>query len=147
MLTDRFSSYQKTGERMLYVLELSKGIFIDARRRGGVARYINHSCVPNCTMDRWKVRGVTRMCVFTTRAIEEGEELTFDYKWERLKGRPLTKCYCGAEGCRGFLETEAVKIFEETDGEGRRKGDWRKLRGGEEGEVSCKRERERDDGR
>jgi len=49
---------QYTHERMLYIMSLDGDIFIDARKKGGLARYINHSCSPNCIVDRWKVREV-----------------------------------------------------------------------------------------
>lgn len=34
--------------------------YIDAEHKGGIARFVNHSCEPNCVMQRWKVR---RMCI------------------------------------------------------------------------------------
>ncbi|GMH64034.1 hypothetical protein TL16_g03870 [Triparma laevis f. inornata] len=125
-LNERFAQYQAKNDRMLYILELSKGLYIDARSKGGVARFINHSCKPNCTMEKWKVRGNYRMVVFALRDIKKDEELTFDYKWDRRKGRPRTKCYCGVEECRGYLETDTAPVFEEVDGEGKKVGDWRK---------------------
>ena len=91
-------------ERMLYIMALDTGVYIDARHRGGIARYINHSCEPNCKVDRWKVRGVLRACVFAIRDIEVGEELSFDYQWGRKRGRALTKCHCGSAMCRGTIE-------------------------------------------
>ncbi|GMH79550.1 hypothetical protein TrST_g4568 [Triparma strigata] len=132
-LNQRFADYLKVNDRMLYVLELAKGIYIDARSKGGVARYINHCCTPNCTMEKWKVRGNYRMVVFALRDIKKDEELTFDYKWDRRKGRPLTKCHCESPECRGYLETEAVSVFEEVDEDGKKIGDWRRLKEGESG--------------
>ncbi|GMH67623.1 hypothetical protein TrRE_jg7010 [Triparma retinervis] len=125
-LSDRFRSYK--GERMLYILQLTKGVYIDARKKGGAARFINHSCEPNCTMDKWKVRGGYRMCVMATRLIPEGAELTFDYQWERRPGRPRTKCYCGTPSCRGFLETE---VWVEDPETGKAMGNWRKPKASE----------------
>ena len=71
------------------------------------------------------------MCVMSTKAIAEGEELTFDYQWERRPGRPLTKCYCGAEKCRGFLEAE---VYVEDPETGKVMGNWRKPKPEEKGE-------------
>jgi len=90
---------------MLYILQISPDVFVDARRTGGIARFINHSCDPNCTMEKWIVNGHPRMCVFSLRDIKDGEELTFDYQWEKRDERQLTKCYCGTRLCRGFLES------------------------------------------
>lgn len=101
-LDDLFRRYKN--ERMLYIMALDNDVYIDARHRGGIARYINHSCEPNCAVHRWKVRGISRACIFATREILEGEELSFDYQWEYKRGRALTKCYCGAEKCRGTIE-------------------------------------------
>eukprot|EP00956_Cyclotella_meneghiniana_P044340 scaffold313154_cov96-Cyclotella_meneghiniana.AAC.3 len=97
-----FARYKS--ERMLYIMALDGDVYIDARYRGGIARYINHSCKPNCEVHRWKVRGIIRAGIFATRDIMPGEELSFDYQWERKRGRAFTKCYCGSENCRGTLE-------------------------------------------
>ena len=107
-------------ERMLYIMALDGDIYLDARHRGGIARYINHSCEPNCVVHRWKVRGIIRACVFALRDISTGEELSFDYQWDRKRGRAVTKCYCGSEKCRGTLEIpkdfEEVEEMEELEG-------------------------------
>ncbi|ACI64869.1 SET-domain containing protein, partial [Thalassiosira pseudonana CCMP1335] len=93
-----FARYKS--ERMLYIMALDGDIYLDARHRGGIARYINHSCEPNCAVHRWKVRGIIRAGVFALREILEGEELSFDYQWDRKRGRAATKCYCGSDKCR-----------------------------------------------
>jgi serine/threonine protein kinase len=91
-------------DRMLYIMALDNGVYLDARKKGGLARYINHSCDPNCKVERWKVRGILRAAVVTLRDLKAGEELTFDYQWERKRGRATTKCHCGSTKCRGTLE-------------------------------------------
>lgn len=53
---------------------------IDATR-GSIARFVNHSCDPNCTMDQWHVSGKPRMALFAKREIMTGEELTYDYNF------------------------------------------------------------------
>ena len=83
-------------------------------------RFINHSCDPNAQTQKWTVNGELRVGFFTTREVRgiinqlnkyfyksstnplqvrEGEELTFDYKYERY-GNVAQKCYCGATCCR-----------------------------------------------
>lgn len=47
---------------------------------GGLARFINHSCNPNCVCKAFYVNGVTRMGIYAKRAIALGEELHYDYK-------------------------------------------------------------------
>ncbi|KAL3817761.1 hypothetical protein ACHAXA_002405 [Cyclostephanos tholiformis] len=129
-----FAEYKS--ERMLYIMALDGGVYIDARHRGGIARYINHSCEPNCRVDRWKVRGVLRACVIAIRHIEEEEELSFDYQWDRKRGRALTKCYCGSAKCRGTIEVpkDAAEIEREIKEE--LEGKWLeqpRVGGGEDG--------------
>ncbi len=97
--------FQKyANERRLYIMALDGNIYIDARKRGGIARYINHSCDPNCVVERWKVRGILRAAVIAIQDIPAGTELSFDYQWERKRGRAPTKCHCGEAICRGTLE-------------------------------------------
>lgn len=91
-------------ERKLYIMALTNDVYLDARKKGGVARYINHSCDPNCVVERWRVRGILRAAVIASRDIPAGTELSFDYQWERKRGRAPTKCHCGAANCRGTLE-------------------------------------------
>ena len=75
---------------------------IDACRRGNKARFINHSCEPNCETQKWVVKGELKIGFFATRAIEAGGEVQFDYNFERYGDKP-TKCHCGAATCRGFI--------------------------------------------
>lgn len=75
---------------------------IDACRRGNKARFINHSCEPNCETQKWVVKGELKIGFFATRAIPAGSEVQFDYNFERYGDKP-TKCHCGAATCRGFI--------------------------------------------
>lgn len=52
----------------------------------------------------WTVRGDLRVCVFTKKPVKAGQELTFDYGWEPMARRPLTKCLCNSATCRLFIE-------------------------------------------
>lgn len=70
-------------------------------------------------MHRWKVKGISRACVFALRDIKEGEELSFDYQWERKRGRAFTKCHCGSSNCRGTIESSEERdddLADELDG-------------------------------
>lgn len=112
-------------ERMLYIMALDNDVYIDARKKGSVARYVNHSCDPNCAVHRWKVRGISRAGIFAIRDIKEGEELSFDYKWKRKRGRAPTKCYCMSKNCRGTLEDMLTKSEEEENEEEELKDHWK----------------------
>lgn len=112
-------------ERMLYIMALDNDVYIDARRKGSIARYVNHSCEPNCAVHRWKVRGISRACIFALKEVKAGEELSFDYKWKRKRGRAPTKCYCGYPSCRGTLEDMLDKSEEEEQEEMQLQGHWK----------------------
>ncbi|GMF25684.1 unnamed protein product [Phytophthora lilii] len=81
------------------MMVLSGGEVIDATRMGGWARFINHSCDPNCGVEKWDVKGEERCAIFALRDIVAGEELTFDYKFESFS----KACLCGAPNCRKVI--------------------------------------------
>ena len=77
---------------------------IDAKVGGNSARWINHSCAPNCEPD--EVDG--RIFIKALRKIRAGEELNYDYGL--IIDEPYTKklkadypCWCGSKNCRGTL--------------------------------------------
>ncbi len=111
-------------ERKLYIMAITNDVYLDARKVGGVARYINHSCDPNCRVERWKVRGILRAAVVACKDIAAGTELSFDYQWERKRGRAPTKCYCGSANCRQTLEVS--RSMEEEEIERRLSQHWKK---------------------
>lgn len=47
-----------------YFLRLGNQLFIDSEKRGNEARFINHSCDPNCIPQKWTVDGQTRIGLF-----------------------------------------------------------------------------------
>ena len=68
----------------------------DATSRGGCARFINHSCDPNCYTRIFSVEGVSKIGIYAKRTIYPGEELAYDYKVSEaavafcLKSTPCT---------------------------------------------------------
>ncbi|XP_056132689.1 histone-lysine N-methyltransferase NSD2 [Lampris incognitus] len=85
-----------------YMLTLDKDRIIDAGPKGNQARFMNHSCKPNCETQKWTVNGDTRVGLFALQDIPKGIELTFNYNLECL-GNGKTVCKCGAPNCSGFL--------------------------------------------
>ncbi|MFT7802650.1 histone-lysine N-methyltransferase, H3 lysine-36 and H4 lysine-20 specific-like isoform X2 [Arapaima gigas] len=85
-----------------YMLTLDKDRIIDAGPKGNQARFMNHSCQPNCETQKWTVNGDTRVGLFALVDIPAGVELTFNYNLECL-GNGKTACKCGAPNCSGFL--------------------------------------------
>ena len=89
-----------------FFFALSSGMIVDGGRRGNAARWINHSCDPNCEA-RENEEG-TRLYIYTLRDIAEGEELFFDYALQ-VEGRKTRKlkeqyrCLCGSPNCRGTM--------------------------------------------
>lgn len=51
--------------------------------QGALGRFINHACEPNCETQKWLVQGELAIGLFAQRDIKSGEELTFDYNFER----------------------------------------------------------------
>ena len=71
-----------TQSRLCFVLTLCfrrNGELIDATRKGNDARFINHSCEPNCQAEYWTVEGRECVGIFTIQTIKVGEEITYDY--------------------------------------------------------------------
>ena len=90
------------GPAHYYFMALTGDEVIDATYKGNVSRFINHSCDPNCETQKWTVNGEMRIGFFLIKDVEEGTELTFDYKFERY-GQEAQKCFCGTAKCRGFI--------------------------------------------
>ena len=95
-----------------FLFGLTSGAFIDGGSKGNAARFINHSCEPNC-----EAVGVEeddgdpakeRIVIQALRPIRAGEELTYDYQLETDEpitdeDRALWRCRCGAKSCRGVM--------------------------------------------
>jgi SET domain-containing protein len=85
-----------------YLMRLSAKEVIDPTVQGNIARFINHSCDPNCVTQKWNVLGEIGVGIFAVKDIQVGEELTFDYKFDVYK-TPLMRCLCGTSKCKGYL--------------------------------------------
>eukprot|EP01138_Halocafeteria_seosinensis_P004665 gb/GECG01004771.1/.p1 GENE.gb/GECG01004771.1/~~gb/GECG01004771.1/.p1 ORF type:complete len:1590 (+),score=252.34 gb/GECG01004771.1/:1-4770(+) len=98
----RMDKYRQEKRKHFYMLQIRKQEYIDACQKGNVARFINHSCEPNCRTEVWHVGKEERVGIFAIRDIRAQEELCFDYQWQRI-GEDRIKCYCGTASCRGYL--------------------------------------------
>ncbi|KAI0977338.1 hypothetical protein F4678DRAFT_412652 [Xylaria arbuscula] len=100
----RENRYLKSGIGSSYLFRIDDTTVIDATKKGGIARFINHSCMPNCTAKIIKVEGSKRIVIYALRDIAQNEELTYDYKFEREIGSlDRIPCLCGTAACKGFL--------------------------------------------
>ena len=87
-----------------FLFTLDDDWLVDGGSRGNVARWINHSCDPNCE----SVIEDDRIWIESKRAIKKGEELTYDYHFVvPERHTPAVKkrypCICGSEICRGTM--------------------------------------------
>ncbi|MBL6750025.1 MAG: SET domain-containing protein [Nevskia sp.] len=106
----RFSGNVDTGHTFLFVL--NDRYVIDASVDGNAARWINHSCAPNCEPVLLESRAgdpaADRIFIETLRPIRAGEELTYDYGIElsvphTARMKRLWACRCGAGACTGTI--------------------------------------------
>ena len=87
-----------------FLFIVDRSVVIDGGANGNDARFINHSCDPNCESlieDR-------RVFIEAIRTIRPGEELTYDYQIGRDRSDPpnvddIYACRCGAQRCRGSM--------------------------------------------
>jgi uncharacterized protein len=87
-----------------FYFSLETGDVIDANVRGNAARWINHSCAPNCEAREQ----VGQVFIHAKRKLKKGEELFYDYGL--VLDEPYTeqtrldyRCLCGAKQCRGMM--------------------------------------------
>jgi hypothetical protein len=101
---DRRYPDDEAGTHHTFLFAVDDDTMIDASFGGNLARWINHSCDPNCEA----VEEDGRIYIESIRDIEAGEELAYDYNYilperhtPKLKKR--FPCRCGAETCRGTI--------------------------------------------
>ena len=92
------------GRHHTYLFAVDDDVVIDAAVNGNDARFINHSCDPNCDA----VIDGGRIWIETIRDVEPGEELAYDYAYVlEERHTPAAKkrfpCTCGSPGCRGTI--------------------------------------------
>ncbi|KAK8784056.1 hypothetical protein V5799_009582 [Amblyomma americanum] len=98
----RVKQYARDNNQHYYFMALRSDEIIDATQKGNVSRFINHSCDPNCETQKWTVNGELRIGFFTRRPLRAGEELTFDYQFQRY-GKEAQRCHCESSNCRGYI--------------------------------------------
>ncbi|KAJ8304064.1 hypothetical protein KUTeg_017647 [Tegillarca granosa] len=97
-------------ERHHYCLNLDSGALIDGYRVGNIGRFVNHSCEPNCEMQKWNVNGVYRMALFALKDIAPYTELTYDYNFHSFNMDSQQICRCGTPKCRGVIGGKTRKL-------------------------------------
>jgi uncharacterized protein len=112
--TEADRRYDDTGMKRhhTFLFTLDRKTVIDGAisAGGGDASYINHSCDPNCEA----IISDKKIFIHALRTIRPGEELAYDYQYERTgkNDAQLEKfyfCKCGAANCRGSIMKPAKK--------------------------------------
>lgn len=100
-LTDKREKYYDSKNIGCYMFKIDDHLVVDATMKGNAARFINHSCEPNCYSRVVDILGKKHILIFALRRIVQGEELTYDYKFpfEDIK----IPCTCGSRRCRKYL--------------------------------------------
>lgn len=94
--------YPDDGDRHhTFLFAIDDDIVVDAAVNGNDARFLNHSCDPNCDV----IVEDQRLWIETIRDVEPGEELAYDYAFIlEERHTPAAKkrypCNCGAANCR-----------------------------------------------
>ncbi|HKE43376.1 MAG TPA: SET domain-containing protein-lysine N-methyltransferase [Steroidobacteraceae bacterium] len=101
---DRRYESREPGNNHTFLFILDDQIVIDAGVSGNEARFINHSCEPNCE----SVIEGENIYIYAIRTIEPGEELAYDYQIQREPDDPpnveeIFSCACGSPACRGTM--------------------------------------------
>ncbi len=106
----RYGNDVDSGHTFLFTL--NEKYLLDANENGNIARWINHSCEPNCQAwvieDESKNPKLDRIAIETRRAIRKGEELTYDYgitleEPHTAKIKKIWQCRCGSKKCTGTI--------------------------------------------
>ena len=92
------------GRHHTFLFILDEDTVLDARYGGNNARYLNHSCAPNCETEIED----GRIFIKAIRPIRPGDELTYDYRfeWQDDYGAEEVRyyrCRCGTPACRGTI--------------------------------------------
>lgn len=101
---DRRYPFDENERHHTFLFQLDDGSIIDAGPRGNAAKYINHSCDPNCEA----VEEDGRIFIEALKNIRKGQELVYDYHFileepHNAANKKLYPCNCGSRKCRGTM--------------------------------------------
>jgi SET domain-containing protein len=102
---------EKMGRHHTFLFIVDEKVVIDGAVQGNAARFINHSCDGNSEAIDYR----KRIFIEARRNIKAGEELLYDYQYERTddhtaEDEALYACRCGAPKCRGSILVSAKTI-------------------------------------
>ncbi|XP_055017321.1 histone-lysine N-methyltransferase SETD1B-like isoform X1 [Boleophthalmus pectinirostris] len=97
----REQQYEEEGIGSSYLFRVDQDTIIDATKCGNLARFINHSCNPNCYAKIITVDSQKKIVIYSRQQININEEITYDYKFPIEETK--IPCLCGADTCKGSL--------------------------------------------
>ena len=84
-----------------FIFGLDEEFDLDGNVESNPARFLNHSCAPNCEA----LCEDGRIWIVALRDIRSGEEITFNYGYD-LMDYQEHPCQCGAPECVGYMVAE-----------------------------------------
>eukprot|EP00041_Stephanoeca_diplocostata_P018202 m.379390 g.379390 ORF g.379390 m.379390 type:complete len:687 (-) comp20953_c0_seq1:513-2573(-) len=106
--TRRYKVHMETEKAHFYFMNLDADHIIDASKHGSITRFVNHSCDPNCKLEKWLVDGYQRLGFYAMKDMQAGDEVTIDYQYQRISD-VSQPCYCESSNCRGQLVADTDK--------------------------------------
>ena len=98
---DKEESLRRRQDGNFFVFTVTDDFDIDGAVEWNPARFINHSCAPNCEAQEED----EHIWIIAVRGIRAGEELSFNYGYD-LEDYEEHPCCCGAAGCLGYMVAE-----------------------------------------
>lgn len=103
ILNERMKYHKKNPEiAAVYIFELNEEYDIDGDVPDNDAKYVNHSCNPNCEVEIID----DEIYIIALRDIKKGEEITFNYGFEFDEDYIEHPCNCGSPNCIGYILAE-----------------------------------------
>ena len=91
---DRFDN-----SKAIYLFTLNERYVLDGDTKTNTAKYINHSCDPNCEVDI--IKG--KIWIIAIKDIKKGDELSYDYGFGYDADFRQFPCRCGSKNCCGYI--------------------------------------------
>ncbi|MGY4884804.1 MAG: SET domain-containing protein [Nanobdellota archaeon] len=95
---EQLKKSRETGSGAVYIFQLNRKQDIDGNVPWNPARFINHSCEPNC---KYKIID-NHIWIISLRDIKKGEELSYDYGYD-LEDYHEHPCKCSSKNCIGYI--------------------------------------------
>lgn len=95
---DKLESTRRCQANNNYIFALDDDFDLDGNVAWNPARFLNHSCSPNCDAE-WTDGHIW---IVTNRLVRAGEEITFDYGYD-LADYADYPCHCGGSNCVGYM--------------------------------------------